>query len=438
LSSTITKGGTRTGTGSIDYGSIQNQYQTLFRNLQSFTTLSLPPDRNNDVHAPLYINNDIASPRSRYFTFRVEFCQKCVIPQALDPMDGVNRHADASKHSSMICERMKTMVETPLGQVVEKNCTGLGVRLVAYNVDEDEDFGDGADSYFECRNHDREPTPRTHESLHSGDDINVDPSPRKRRKKSPTRTHTRTVAVDRRSSTSVSASTFESKREAERIGVESISHSESPSQEPSQFLSTQPQIETVLKHKTNAYAIPCTRKNDDLTQAKARRYIPCQILGHRIKNGSVHYKLLFYDDALDQAKMKKQWLNSKKVMAADAMEKRVRDELEVMIKRGCGVASDGRLIWENAVNELVESIALERASVEYMLNCMEDLDLWDHEEDSDSPSNACSLDELFSDQMACHEEGKEIDQFSASRKISRYQYSYTYAMNPITVMVVGS
>ena len=169
----------------IEYDTIQKQYQTLFRNLQSFASANLDPD-----------------PRGRYLTFRVEFRQESVsvgdctgvgtgagrgkdrgsrgnirsgisagkrmgvdrceirIPRALDPLDVINRYADAGAgadfHSdssaavplpvpskSMMCQHMEIMVQTPLGHIVEEHCTGIGVKLIAFNPDYG-DFGCGS------------------------------------------------------------------------------------------------------------------------------------------------------------------------------------------------------------------------------------------------------------------------------------------------------
>ena len=150
--------------GPIQHASIRNQYNTLFRNLQSFSSCALHDndyDRGHDFDRTQNSNQHVpVDPDKRYFTFRVEFQNETFCtPQALDPSHRVNRHAATAApaaaqkedgtgytRTSLVCQGMKSMVATTLGQVVERNCIGLGVKLVAYNhfgEVEEYDEGDG-------------------------------------------------------------------------------------------------------------------------------------------------------------------------------------------------------------------------------------------------------------------------------------------------------
>jgi len=124
--------------GPIQHASIRNQYNTLFRNrnrnLQSFSSCAhhdFDRTQNSNQHVPV-------DPDKRYFTFRVEFQNETFcIPQALDPLHRVNRHAAPAaataapaaaqkddgtgyNRTSLVCQGMKSMVATTLGQVVER------------------------------------------------------------------------------------------------------------------------------------------------------------------------------------------------------------------------------------------------------------------------------------------------------------------------------
>ena len=249
----------------IDHGCIQNQFQMLFRNLQSFNTYthtsSIYKNKNDDV-----LCTDLSNPRSRYLTFRVEFFDPCIIPRALDPTDVVNRHAahtavgkdtNPNKYSSMICEKMKNMIETPLGQVVEKNCTGLGVKLIAHNVDED--FSENIDdvptsSFYEWTGSIK----RDCESgimSHASDDDDYGPFPKKRQKKALAK------ASDSNVATSASKLSYKSMQRIERLEIESSIKSTNST---SLALSTSPSSDShsqklILTNGTDAFAIPFTK-----------------------------------------------------------------------------------------------------------------------------------------------------------------------------------
>lgn len=348
----------------MDHGAVQQQYRTLFRNLQSFTSLPLPGlslhCKRDEFEAASIQNSvpkyDIPSCRSRYFTFRVEFSKKCMIPQSLDPLDAINRHANVTNHSSIICEQMKHMIETPLGEVVERNCTGLGVKLVAYNVDVDFDYRGGFKSSFESR-------PKSTNTDH----VEQITSSNKRRKRS------QSPAPSIRSSRSESRQPEKYTSSGRGSELSRSSESDSPN------ISSSHRAGIIIENETKVYAMPCKSSRHRPNQTKlveSGSYIPCQILGHRIKDGRVHYKLLFYDDALNQSRMKKQWLDSNKVMTAYAMKKRIRDEVETM-KRNFDIGTSsstldgvGGLGRENIVSRILELISLDRASAEQIVDSL--------------------------------------------------------------------
>ena len=74
--------------------------------------------------------------------------------------------------------------------------------------------------------------------------------------------------------------------------------------------------------------------------------------------------------------MKKQWLDSNKVMTAYAMKKRIRDEVETM-KRNFDIGTSsstldgvGGLGRENIVSRILELISLDRASAEQIVDSL--------------------------------------------------------------------
>ena len=156
----------KTASGRINQNQVQNAFDHLFRNLQSFSstlqpilqttpaTSAMTPSVHSDVLPLCFSMASISSPKhlatlsllkQRYFIIRVEFTQShSILPQALDPRSSpLNKLAyiDEEKQREAIepsiADIFNSHVPASLGQVIEKNATGLGIRLTAYCENED-------------------------------------------------------------------------------------------------------------------------------------------------------------------------------------------------------------------------------------------------------------------------------------------------------------
>jgi hypothetical protein len=70
------------------------------------------------------------------------------------------------------------------------------------------------------------------------------------------------------------------------------------------------ECDPILPDHSRVYAIPRLPKAD-----KRPKHIrlPCEIIGHRYHNGTLQYKLSFYDKILDQNRIRKQWRNATRI-----------------------------------------------------------------------------------------------------------------------------
>ena len=381
--------------GTFEHQSIQNQYQTLFRNLQSFTSISL-----GDCQLPIPDALGIDTS-DRYFTLRVEFHEECRVPQALDPFNIINRDSSSfasagvdNKNSnstdnhikSILAESMQSMVKTSLGQIVEKNCTGLGIKVSAYNDPGEMDIDQIEDSQS-------------------------------------TRTRARTEV---RPSSEIS-DTFPKrlKRERSEDGSLAIPGSQCRDQTQGTCASSQSiSVETVFDNGARAYAIPLPPPftSNYAEYKKTSHYLPCTILDSRLKD----QKLLQYKVSFDSKDIEKpkQWIASRKVISEDTLISRIEEEFKFVLSQyrdkgevpGYGevVACIAKVL--NVTNDLVETFI---NYTDFQRIC--------HDDSYDSTADPDNIDE----ERSVHK-GQLSEAFEPK---SPLRYHYCFAMHPFTVVI---
>ena len=353
----------------INHRQMQIQYDRLFRNLQSFSKTVVPPiqqyqrqthsyedgtntstknsqqnQRNENIMTPVTtcstdnVNDTCGNsfsdqnltliPHSRYFNIKVEFKKKnnqnegsirdtviekknneesiaCAeskidvleLPMALNPLTSINSQFVRlpNKHNNgipSITKSMDKLVPLPLGHVVEENVTGLGVKLIAYHCEDNDDIDNNDDDDTEdiedAHYSNKRKIGATYIGSIKGDFISKDDSDLLRKKR--------------------------------RIGI----------QEEESLMSYQ-HLTIIGKH-SKAFALPHYPKCTDKRKERLPLYLPCEILDHRIrKTSNLDYKVLFLDQILDNAKMKKQWISSKKVFLPEKLREKANKRLkEVM------------------------------------------------------------------------------------------------------------
>lgn len=325
----------------MNHEQLQNQYDALFRNLQSFAKTIL----HQSTSKTSFTNNKPMIPKSRYFNLRVEFkCNNGIhnansitttnsrsnrgttdinrnemlldIPWALDPSLEVNKsflvqnYNDNPHHGSStsnqytnrvpsITKSLKDLIHLPIGQVVEENVTGLGVQLIAYHRDDDgdvdADYDDSANEFNEI-----------YTQMCSNNDVN-------------------NKLNGNQNNDEWTEARLEQAREVmqKRDGVTSASE-------------CIPFRNNTIAKGTIAFALPhCprkvtkgTRRTDDATLTL--HYLPCAILDHRIrgKKSILDYKVQFFDQGFEKANMKKQWIAFNKVIPYHEMKEKASYELE--------------------------------------------------------------------------------------------------------------
>ena len=149
----------------IDHRHMQDQYDSLFRNLQMYSR-SITSNNHSVVteggqqcqfgsfmsHEPTHEINNAVIPMSRYFNIRVEFKNNHNVagslPIALDPYSSINTLFARSSRIPSIAKSLHSLLRLPLGKVVEENVTGLGVKVIACHRN-DEDHNDDNDKFDE-------------------------------------------------------------------------------------------------------------------------------------------------------------------------------------------------------------------------------------------------------------------------------------------------
>jgi len=374
--------------GSFEHQSIQNQYQNLFRNLQSFTSISLG---NCQQPIPDALGIDTSD---RYFTLRVEFRKECRVPQALDPFNIINRDSSSfagagvgngnntnNQIKSIVAESMQSMVKTPLGKIVEKNCTGLGITLTAYNNDSGEiDVEQIEDSQSTRARTDDRPS------------IEIRHSYPKRLK--------RERSEDR-------SSQCRSQTQGTCTSSQSI------------------KVKTVFDNGARAYAIPLPPPftSNYAEYKKTSHYLSCTILDSRLKD----QKLLQYKVSFDSKDIEKpkQWIVSRKVISEDKLISRIEEEFEFVLKQyrdkgempGYGevVACIAKVL--NVTNDLVENFI---NFTDFQSTC--------HDNSYDSTADP---NDIIDEERSMHK-GQLSEEFEPK---SPLRYHYCFAMQPFTVVI---
>lgn len=382
--------------GAFEHQSIQNQYQTLFRNLQSFTSMSL-----GDCQLPIPDSLGIDTS-DRYFTLRVEFHKECRVPQALDPFNIINRDSSSfasagvdNKNSnstdnnvkSILAESMQSMVKTPLGKIVEKHCTGLGIKITAYNNPGEMDIDQIEDSQS---------------------------------------TRTRPRTGDQPSSESSHTYQKRLKREKSEDGSLAIPNSQCRDQTQGTCASSQSiSVETVFDNGARAYAIPLPPPftSNYAEYKKTSHYLSsCTILDSRLKD----QKLLQYKVSFDSKDIEKpkQWIASRKVISEDTLISRIEAEFEFVLSQ---YRDKGEVPGYGEVVACISKVLnVTKDLVEKFIN-FTDFQRICHDDSYDRTSNSDNIGEERSVQK-----GQLSEEFGPK---SPLRYHYCFAMHPFTVVL---
>ena len=261
--------------GYMDHQQMKNQYDTLFRNLQSLSRTSrLSQFRHQNQTNEQKRIEDIQTMKSRYFNLRIEFNTSSnhsllptadisnerisCLPLAIDPGTDLNSFFDTATQLNFedarncvpsIIRSIDEKTNVQLGSIVEKNVTGIGVKVVSF------------------QHHDETDIP----------EIGT--------------THKKKLKQSRTSDDEQNPVT--------------------------------PYV--VLENQSNAYAIPKYKK---LNKNHEQIFLPCIIKDHRIrKKTNLDYKVLFFDPHLDELKIKKQWISSNKVVSTEYMKQQLHSFL---------------------------------------------------------------------------------------------------------------
>ncbi len=401
----------------MNYEQLQNQYDALFRNLQSFSKTILHQSKSKTSF------NEPMIPKSRYFNLRVEFkkCNKKIhnsnsstssnggttdinrndmlldIPWALDPslevnkcflVQNYNENSDNASSTSNQCtnrvpsitKSLKDLIHLPIGKVVEKNVTGLGVQLIAYHRDDndddvvDADDGDSANDINEI-----------YSRMCSNKDVN------------------NKLNGNQNNDELIEARLNQGRELTQKLnGVAS----------ESEYI---PFRNNTIAKGTTAFALPHnqrkvtrgTRKTDDaiLTLKK------CAILDHRIrkKKSILDYKVQFFDQGLEKANMKKQWIAFNKVIPYHEMKEKASYELErSMVGVDLTICHS---IPSTVMQNVAMKLNLDVENIEKLI--------------FNSPKNEISENESTSD---------DLNDITQKKCAENFNLVYSYAANPVTVV----
>ena len=370
--------------GAFEHQSLEKQYQTLFRNLQSFTSI---PFGNCGQTFPEALGVDSSD---RYFTLRVEFRKKCHLPQALDPNSIINRDSvpcDGENRRSIVCESMQRMEKTVLGQIVEKNCTGLGIKLSAYNEIGDETAIHQADERDELSF-----APETHPLAQ---ELTNEVRSSKRLKMEMERTERCDIPV---SNSNCHAQT----------------HDVSPQS-----------IESVFENGARAYAIPLPPPftRDYAEYKRSAHHLLCTIQGCRLKDN----KLLQYKTYFDKKNLEKpkQWIASRNVILEDTLISNIGEQLDFVMSRYRD--SDEILRYEDVLACIGKSLIVSTKLVAHFITSA-DIQRIYHDAHGESSTDMANSDGNDEARSAQDESGFEVMK-------APIQFHYSFALNPFTVVI---
>ena len=264
------------GGNTMNHQQMKNQYDTLFRNLQSLSRTSRLSQFRHQNQTQEQQNEAFQTLSSRYFNVRIEFNTSSnhgvlpttdisnemisSLPLAIDPGTDLNALFDTTMHLNRkdSKERVPSIIRSidketnvQLGSIVEKNVTGIGVKVVSFQHCDETNIPD------------------------------IDTTTGRKKLK-------RSKASD----------------DEQKLVTPCL----------------------VLKNQSNAYAIPKYKTHNNNHE---QVFLPCIIKDHRIrKNSNLDYKVLFFDPHLDELKIKKQWVSSKKVVSAEYMKQQLHSFLK--------------------------------------------------------------------------------------------------------------
>ena len=305
----------------IDHRHMQDQYDSLFRNLQMYSR-SITSNNHSVVteggqqcqfgsfmsHEPTHEINNAVIPMSRYFNIRVEFKNNHNVagslPIALDPYSSINTLFARSSRIPSIAKSLHSLLRLPLGKVVEENVTGLGVKVIACHRN-DEDHNDDNDKFDEDnQNHIEDSLQMFDDETMSNNKVVVPSLKAKTEMKHST--STTTYAYETQTNNyipALSQTTYQKGRQVFAI----------------------PHYNPCLKS-----AIKRNEPSRNSSSLGNYCYLPCTVLDTRIrKDCYLDYKVEFFDPILNQAKMKKQWIASSKVMTLEKMKENIFKEIRL-------------------------------------------------------------------------------------------------------------
>jgi len=367
--------------GAFEHQSLKKQYQTLFRNLQSFTSIPL----DNCAHSGAI---GLDSP-DRYFTLRVEFREECHLPHALDPTNIINRDyvpcmGEGSR--SIVCESMERMVETVLGQIVEKNCTGLGIKVSAYNDIGDDKIDEGGESSVKLL------------GTRPAQDVCSEVRCAKRLK-------------------------MDMERTEDFNSSDSNSHCNVRSHDASS-----PAVESVFENGARAYAVPLPPPSTQnyAEYKRSAQHLSCTILDSRLKKSKLlQYKIYFDEKDLEKPK---QWIASRNVITEDSLKCRIGEELKHLMSRYRD--SDEMPTYEDVLESIGESLTVSAQLVGNVINPV-DVQRICHDTYGDNSCGTANSDGINEENCLHYESGVGAMTLDVLVPI---HFHYSFAMNPFTIV----
>jgi len=197
-----------------------------------------------------------------------------------------------------IVNTLNSHVPTSLGQVVEKNATGLGVRLTAYceNDDCDKILQETTEGNFELDK-------KRNRKIIDSNDLLVE------------HTHIKQKKCPRSLS-------IECKEKQGRLMHDKNSSATK--------LDVCKQDDDLIECYSNAFAIPHLPKGYTQADGRVSKFLSCKVLDNRkSQKGVVSYKVTFSNKELISAKMKKQWISCTKIMSEKNLMKQIRPILSL-------------------------------------------------------------------------------------------------------------